>query len=63
VGGRRQGRRRWQGVLAWALWALVMLSLAAVPWFDHLLRQAGRPDLVQFTTETAPPALAARSQW
>jgi hypothetical protein len=33
--------------LAWALWALAMLGLAAVPWFDHLLREAGRPDLAQ----------------
>jgi hypothetical protein len=24
-----------------------MLGLAAVPWFDHLLREAGRPDLAQ----------------
>ncbi len=41
--------RRWSGVLVWAPWALAMLGLAAVPWSDHLLRQAGRPDLVQLT--------------
>jgi hypothetical protein len=34
--------------LAWALWALAILGLAAVPWLDGRLRQAGRPDLVQF---------------
>jgi hypothetical protein len=50
-------RWRWIG-LAWALWALGMLGLAAVPWLDHLLRQAGRPDLVQLTPGTAPPVLA-----
>jgi hypothetical protein len=40
--------RRWPGVLAWALWALAMLGLPVVVWLDHLSRQAGRPDLVQF---------------
>jgi hypothetical protein len=38
---------RRSGVLAWALWALAMLGLPAVIWLDHLLREAGRPDLVQ----------------
>jgi hypothetical protein len=37
--------RRWPAVLAWVLWALVMLGVAVVPWMDRLLRQAGRPDL------------------
>ena len=31
--------------LAWALWGLAMLALASAAWLDHLLRQAGRPDL------------------
>jgi hypothetical protein len=53
-------RWRWIG-LAWALWALGMLGLAAVPWLDHLLRQAGRPDLVQLTPGTGPPVLAVVS--
>jgi hypothetical protein len=35
--------------LAWALWTLAILGLAATTWFDHLLRQAGRPELVQLT--------------
>jgi hypothetical protein len=31
-------------VLAWALWALVMLGMAASFWLESLLRRAGRPD-------------------
>jgi hypothetical protein len=34
-----------------------MVGLAAVPWLDRLLRQAGRPDLVQFTPGTVWPAI------
>ncbi|HEV8167518.1 MAG TPA: hypothetical protein VGR74_24255, partial [Actinomycetota bacterium] len=41
--------RWWPSVLAWALWLASLLCLAAVPWLDELLRQAGRADLVQFT--------------
>ena len=42
--------RRWPAGLAWALWlANLLLCLAAVPWLDELLRQAGRADLTQFT--------------
>ena len=43
-----RGARRWgaPGAPAWGLWAVAMLGLAVTPWFDHLLRQAGRPDLV-----------------
>ena len=44
TGAARMARRL--GVLAWGLWALVMLGLAVVPWMDSRLRQAGRPDLV-----------------
>jgi hypothetical protein len=44
--------------LAWTLWAAVMLAIAIVPWFDHLLRLAGRPDLTQWATI---PALAGVS--
>jgi hypothetical protein len=50
--------RWWPGALAWTLWALGMLGLAAVPWMDRLLRQAGRADLVQLTPDTAAPVLA-----
>jgi hypothetical protein len=35
----------WAAGLAWALWALVMLGLAATVWLDRLLRQAGLPEL------------------
>jgi hypothetical protein len=46
-------------LLAWALWGLALLTLAAVPWLDGRLRQAGQPDLVQFTFPTiALPTLA-----
>jgi hypothetical protein len=53
--------RRGSGVLAWALWALAMLGIGAIPWLDRLLREAGRPDLVQFTPESYPPGLAVVS--
>jgi hypothetical protein len=36
--------RWWPGVLAWALWALVVLGLAASMWLEVLLRRAGRGD-------------------
>jgi hypothetical protein len=40
--------RRWPGVVAWTLWALAMVAWLVIPWLDQLLRQAGRPDLVQW---------------
>jgi hypothetical protein len=41
-------RPRWRpGLVAWALWALAILGHAAMLWLDHLLGQAGRPDLTQ----------------
>ena len=49
--------RRWSAGLAWMLWALVILGLAVVAWQDHLLRQAGRPDLVLFDAFAAVPVL------
>jgi hypothetical protein len=36
--------RRWPGVLAWALWVLVVLGLAVGFWLEALLRRAGRAD-------------------
>jgi hypothetical protein len=49
-------------VVACALWALTMLCLAAVPWLDELLRQAGRADLVQFVfPDVTIPVLAVVS--
>ena len=52
------GRQAWPVVLAWVLWLLAVLTLAAVPLLDRLLRQAGRPDLVQLTPGTAFPVVA-----
>ena len=43
--------------LAWLLWGLTLSGLATALWLDHLLRQAGRPDLVQLRTGGAPPAV------
>ena len=37
---------RWPALLAWGLWALALLALPVVFWLDHLLRQAGRSELV-----------------
>ena len=51
----RPARTYWRpGGLAWALWALAMLGLTAIPWFDHLLRAAGRPDLAQLNASGVP---------
>jgi hypothetical protein len=56
----RVTRMRWySGVLAWALWALAMLGVATIPWFDHLLRQARRPELTQLDATAVPMVLAA----
>jgi hypothetical protein len=52
---------RWAPRLASVLWVLCMLSLAATAWFDHLLRQAGRPDLVQLDASGATMVLGAAS--
>jgi hypothetical protein len=56
--GGRVGRRL-VVLLAWALWALVMLSLAVIWWQDHLLRRPG-PDLAPLGASVAP-VLAAVS--
>ncbi|HEY7606619.1 MAG TPA: hypothetical protein VID07_07600 [Actinomycetes bacterium] len=51
--------RRWTAGLAWALWLASLLCLAAVPWLDELLRQAGRPDLAQLIfPDVTTPVLA-----
>jgi hypothetical protein len=52
--GRAAGLRWCPAGLAWALWALAILGLLVTAWLDHLLRQAGRPDLVQETAGVAP---------
>src|SRR4051812_43116092 len=46
---------------AWAaagLWALVVAGLASVPWFDHLARTAGRPELTQLSPLVIPYLIA-----
>jgi hypothetical protein len=45
----RRASPQWAARLAWALWVLAPLGLAATAWFDRQLRQAGRPELVQLT--------------
>jgi hypothetical protein len=45
----------------WALWGLAMVGLAGIWWFDQLLRQAGRTDLLQFTASGVPYVLAILS--
>jgi len=47
------------GVAAWGLWALAMLGVATIPWFDHLLRLAGQDVLTQLHASTVPAVLAA----
>src|SRR5215218_1283016 len=51
--------RRWSGVLAWAVWALAMLGLAAAAWLDHLVRQAGSPAAAWLLQPASIPLLVA----
>jgi hypothetical protein len=44
--------------LAWALWVLAMLGFPVIFWLDHLLREAGRPDLVSIDAVAVPYLLA-----
>jgi hypothetical protein len=46
-------RLLWPAVLAWVMAALFVLGMVAIAWLDHLLRRAGRPDLVQLTAGSA----------
>jgi hypothetical protein len=48
-------------VLAWALWVLTLLCLPVVAWFDHLLRQASRPELTWSEAGGVPYGVAAVS--
>jgi hypothetical protein len=54
---RTAWRGWWPAGLAWALWVLFMVGMALTGWLDHLLRQAGRPDMVQLTAENATYAV------
>jgi hypothetical protein len=47
--------------LAWALWALTLVALALVGWFDRLLAEAGRPDLALLTSDIPAYVLATLS--
>ena len=49
---------RWPRWLAWGLWGLAILGLVSVPWFDQLVRRAGRPELTQLNASTIPYLLA-----
>jgi hypothetical protein len=49
---------RWPGWLAWGLGGLAILGLVSVPWFDQLVRRAGRPELTQLNASTIPYLLA-----
>jgi hypothetical protein len=60
-GARARESGWWPAVLAWTLWALTLLGLAVTAWFDHLLRQAGRQDLVQLTGAALTVVLTAVS--
>ncbi|HEY5986909.1 MAG TPA: hypothetical protein VIV12_11105, partial [Streptosporangiaceae bacterium] len=53
---------RWRpGVLAWALWALVMLGVPLAVWLKHLLAQAGRSDQAGSNVDTVIYLLAVVS--
>ena len=52
---------RWPALLAWVLWALALLALPVVFWLDHLLRQAGRPELVILGASSIPYVLSGLS--
>ena len=58
---RPAGPGRRPAVLACVLWALTLLGLAVTAWLDHLLRRAGRTELVQLDAEAIPMVLAAVS--
>jgi hypothetical protein len=53
--------RRWPTVLAGSLWALTLLGLVATAWLDHLLRQAGTPELTWLHLSGIPQVAAAVS--
>ena len=58
-GGRSGWGRWWPAGVAWALFALVLLTFGAYPWLDRLMRQAGRPELGLLIPFSVAPTLAA----
>jgi hypothetical protein len=53
--------RRWTAGLAWVLWLLIPLGLAATAWLDQLLSQAGLPELAWLNLSSIPQMVAAVS--
>jgi hypothetical protein len=51
--------RRWPGVLAWGVWALTVLGLAAAAWLNQLQRQAGSPETAWLRQPASVPLLVA----
>jgi hypothetical protein len=51
--------RSWPGVLAWAVWALTMLGLAAAAWLNQLQHQAGSPETAWLLQPASIPLLVA----
>jgi hypothetical protein len=58
---RAPGPGRWAPGLAWLLWTLTLSGLAAVFWFDHLLRQAGSSEVDRLNADAYPVVAAAVS--
>jgi len=52
-------RRVQPGGLAWALWLLVLLGVAATAWLDRLLRQAGLAQEAWLVASNSPELMAA----
>jgi hypothetical protein len=55
----QENARRWPALLAWALWALVLLALPAVNWLDQRLRRAGLAELAILEPAAFPLIAAA----
>jgi uncharacterized integral membrane protein len=51
--------RSWPALLAWGLLGVELLLFVPLPVFDHLNRQAGRPDLGTVDPFAIPPSVAA----
>jgi hypothetical protein len=49
---------RWAAGLAWTLWLLFPLGLAATAWLDRLLRQAGHPQDAYLVAGNLPALVA-----